>query len=236
MLRATVIMNTFNEDKDLLSKAIESYLNQEGVDIQLIVSTVEGDWSVEYIKETYPSVDVVTLSKEKHPTKSPLGAYLQLNNALPYIKNDWMCYASSNDTAKPFKIKMEIELCLLHGKEVCYSAFDLVNPEGKYITTKYFHSYAPARHMVGNFVNDCSIISKRLVMKYLPYDLGMKNYAHWDSWLRMYKGEGNVFVYNPTPTWNYRQLDNSMHIVRRRSPEQLAQAEIDKNKMLDTHR
>ena len=39
MHRVTVVMNTFNERQDWLCQAVESYLAQESVDLQLIVST-----------------------------------------------------------------------------------------------------------------------------------------------------------------------------------------------------
>ena len=41
----SVIINTMNEDPDLLTQAIKSYLNQKDVKMQLIISSIQGDVS-----------------------------------------------------------------------------------------------------------------------------------------------------------------------------------------------
>lgn len=228
-------MNTFNERLPYLKEAIDSYLNQRHVDVQLIVSTVEGDHSIKFIKSNYAEVDLVVLPKTQHPGKSPKASFIQLNNALPYIKGDWFCFASSNDFADPDKLINEIHACKYNGKEVCYSSFNLVDENGTYISRRRFHPYDYSKHLQGNFVSDCALISRRLVDKYLPFNIDLNNYAYWDLWLRIYEGEGNVFVYNHNSTWNYRQDSESMHIKRRSSKLQQMKANQDRERMLSLH-
>lgn len=215
----TVIINTYNEDPKVLQRAIESYRNQDYKGgIQIIISTVEGDPCIG--DPLFKDCLTFVLPLADHPGKSPAGAYAQINGALNFIHPDsqWLCYASGNDYAKPNKITSEIATCLTHQREVCYSAFTKVEPDGKKIADVLFHQYDYKRHLQGNFVSDCSLISRRLVDKYLPYRIEFGNFAHWDSWLRMYEGEGDVFVYNHVPTWNYVQNPSDMHNLRNSDP------------------
>lgn len=219
----TVIINTYNENPEVLKRAVDSYRNQTYNDVQIIIATVEGDPSIEWVQKN-TDCDVAVLPLKFHPGKSPAGAYAQINNALHLIdpNSQWLCYASGNDFANPDKIKSEVALCWSHQKDVCYSAFTKVNPDGSKIADVFFYQYDYNKHCaVGNFVSDCSLISMRLVKKYLPYRTEFGNFAHWDSWLRMFEGEGNVFIYNHAPTWNYVQNEKDMHNVRKSDPVKL---------------
>jgi len=193
----TVIINTINENPESLKKAIASYACQE---TEIIISTVRGDPS---LKWGYKKVI------------SERGIYKQLNNAVKKITGEYFCYASGNDLAMPYKIKTEVDILKKTGKKVCYSAF--FREENNVRKTAGFHNYNFKKHLAGNFVSDCSMIETKLLRKYLPFNLRWENDAFYDFWLRIYKGEGNVFVYNPKPTWVYIIDKNSLHKTRRRN-------------------
>lgn len=229
-------MNTFKEDQNYLKQAIESYLNQNHVEVQLIISTVENDTNIPFILSNYPNVEIAILPKDQHPGKSPKASFIQLNNALPLIRGEWFCFASSNDYAQPDKLISEIHACRYNNKEVCYSAFTLVDENGEFISVRKFHPYSFNKHLQGNFVSDCALISKRLVDQYLPFNVDLNNYAYWDLWLRIFEGEGDVFTYKDLPTWNYRQDSNSMHIKRRSNKQQQLKADQDRERMLSIHK
>lgn len=238
-MRVSVVMNTLNEKPEYLIKAIESYLNQVGVEVELIVSTVKGDKSVKLIKDNYPDVKIVTLTKKEHSSngeRSPIGAYLQLNNALKHVTGKYFCYASSNDYAKPNKLMSESNILERTNKKICYSAFEYVTDSGEITNRFRVREYDYASHLIGNFVSDCSMISTELLRKYTPFDLSVKNLGFWDMWLRVYKGEGDVFVNNPKPTWCYRQHKTSMRAIRLADPEKQKQELADREEMLNRHR
>lgn len=234
----TVIINTYNEDPDVLKRAIDSYRNQTYKGIQIIIATVEGDPCIGRMDE-FDDCDFSVLPISDHPGKSPAGAYAQINYALRLISAGslFLCYASGNDYANKDKISREVSMCLTHQKKVCYSAFTKVRPDGSKIADALFYQYDYDKHCaVGNFVSDCSLISMDLVRKYLPYRTEFSNFAHWDSWLRMYEGEGNVFIYNHITTWNYVQNEADMHNVRNSDPAKRAeyfksQKEFIKNRL-----
>lgn len=227
----TVIMNTYNENPIYLKQAIESYKTQK--DVQIIISTLEDDSNLKIYDNGYVDV-VVFSSKKNHPGKCPKGSFYQLNRALEFIKGDYVCFASSNDVSLPKKLSMEQEMCI-NGKKVCYSSYIKTNANLKNRKLITFHDYDYKRHLQTNFVSDCTLIETELFLKYTPFDLELNNYAYWNLWLKIYQGEGNVFVYNPKPTWLYRQDEDSMHIKRRKDPTLVRKHKLDKAKMLSQY-
>jgi hypothetical protein len=165
--KASVIINTYDETVENLVEAIESYLDQEGVDVQVIISTAKGDNSIELAK--LYGLDCCIATKP--------GIYPQLNKALSYIKHDWFAYASGNDIAYPNKMFDEIDMCVKKKKLVCYSGFDISNSILKVYKTRLFHAYSYNSHLKGNFVNDCATIHKSLIDEYTPFDLEHGNHA-----------------------------------------------------------
>lgn len=224
---ATVIINTINEDENVLNKCVDSYKNQFK---QVIISTIEGDSSI----GKYKGVEYAIVLKKDHVGKSASGAYQQINNALKLFNTDYLCYASGNDYAEPDKAVREIKALKQSRKKVCYSAFWNVKNGNK--SNQPFPEYDYKMHLKNNFVSDCSMITREIVEKYLPYKIEFRNFAHWDSWLRIFEGEGDVFVYNPIPTWNYVWNDNDMSKERMRDPEKIKRNLEDRELMLKTHR
>jgi len=241
--KVSVIMTSYNEVPAYLHTAIESYLTQQGVSMQLILSLVEGDKNIPAILKNFKDkLELVVVPKSEHPGRSPLGSFFQLNYALNKISGEWFSFASSNDYAYPTKFIQEIYYCMISKKKVCYSAFDYLFHKNKLLQkktitqTQLFHEYDFEKHKTINFVSDCALLSMELGKKYFPFDLSFINYGFWDLWLRIYEGEGNVFCYNSTPTWLYRQLKTSMHIEREKNPKIKEQFLKDKERMLSTHR
>lgn len=213
----TVIINTINEDPVYLRKAIESYKNQKWVKVHILISTVIGDKSIDMAKKM--KCDVYINTKK--------GIYRQLNKAIKQIKGEWYCYASGNDVALPAKLYTEIMCCLKYDKKICYSNFIRANENLNNGRTTNFHEYNFTRHLNGNFVNDCALIHHTIIKKYAPFQWEKwGNHAYHDFWLRVHEGEGNVFCFNPKPTWVYRVTNNSKHVKRNLDPGK-KQANID---------
>lgn len=207
-MKATVIMNTYNEKPHYLIASIEAYLSQRGVDMQVIVSTVSDDKNMAYLKSM--PVDLVITPREKHPGHSPEGSFMQLNAAIPSVNGDFVCFGSSNDLPIVTKIANEAKRCV-KGKLVCYSDFYLCYTELNKKGRTNVGAYDINKHMQGNYVSDCALVQTELFKKYTPFRWEQwGNFSYWDLWLRIYKGEGNVFAYNPKPTWYYRQY-GGMH-------------------------
>jgi len=225
-MKATVIINTIKETPERLMLAINSYKNQVGVSLQIIISTIEEDTSIKIAKQM--GCDVV-INPEK-------GIYKQLNNAINYIKYDWWCYASGHDIAIQDKIRDEINCCLENNKLICYSNYNLVDPQNNISKEIIFPDYNNESHLKGNFVNDCAIINTALTRKYAPFQSDKwHNDSFYDFWLRIYEGEGDVFIHNNKPTWNYIQYSDSKHLVRQKNENELQQYRELREEMIKSH-
>lgn len=217
MMNVSVIMNSLNEDKDHFDTAVQSVLNND-IKIHLILSTVEGDKCIKWIKKYKGDIDIVTCKRHK---KNVQGSFKQLNNALPLIKNDYFSFSSSNDMMAFDKYRTEITMMRRKGHKVCYSAFYITDADLNIRNKQEFLCYNYNSHLQGNFVYDCSTVETKTLKKYLPFSTKYYNMGFWDLWLRMYLGEGNVFVYNPIPVMYYRQSVESMHVKRRNDPKKM---------------
>lgn len=209
----TVIMNVYNENPIFLFQAIESYLNQINVKIQIIISTIENDPCIKLINDKYNNIEFCISNIKEHPGYGHKGIYYQLNKSIHQIKNYWYSYASSNDVALTDKLYNEITKCLKMDKRICYSSFYLTDQKLNIIQLLNFHDYDFNKHLKGNFVNDCALIESKLLIEMMPFNSELySNHAYWDLWLRIYKKYGNVFIYNPIPTFYYRKHNNALHI------------------------
>lgn len=226
MKKVSVVMNSVNDDTAHFRSAIESYLQQEGVEVELIVSTVDNDPCVEIAKEKG-----VILVINKKPS-----IYGQLNAGIKLVTGDYFCFASGNDVATKKKLVTEVEILEKTGKSVCYSSFYVTDAGLQNPKVRSFYPYSFEKHLRGNFVSDCSLMRKEIIEKYGPFDVKHKNMAFYDFWLRVAEGEGEkAFEYNPIPTWYYRISDNSMHIARQRDAKALELNESLRKKMLSYH-
>lgn len=229
----TILINTYDEKPEWLRQSIESYIDQS-VDTQILISTLPDDPNIELLAE-YSEVEIHLCDPIGHPGKSPAGSYYQIHSALPFVRGDWFCFFSSNDYALPWRLEDELNALKMPGKLVCYSTFNEVDETGTKLRTKEFPSiYNYKRHMFGNFVSDVCLTHISLIKKYTPFHVDeLGNYSYWDFWLRIYEGEGDVFIYHPHPTWNYRQNDQAMHILRRKDPEDQRYGRQCYGRMLD---
>lgn len=221
----SVIMNTFREKPDYLQDAVLSYVKQRNVNIQLIISTVENDPSIEFVRKKFSEeiyakdnlldhIEFCISTKKEHPGRGIAGIYYQLNKATTLIKGEWFCYASSNDVAIITKCEQEIDACTEAKKSICYSAYAKVDARLKNMRPVTFHSFNYLKLLKGNFISDCSLIRTELLREFLPFDDRYYNCGFWDLWLRVYNAKGNVFIYSPIISFLYRITPESTHIQR----------------------
>lgn len=224
MHKVTIVVCSYKGNQSHLQQAVESYLDQNGCEIDLVVSTVIGDecidtlanFDVEFVTQEYPNI------------------YQQLNKATSAIKNDWWCYMSGNDVALPTKAKTEIDMCLKAEKKICYSAYNVVDSECNFIRLAQFPElYSFERHLAGNFVADTAMLHRSVSDCYLPFSEEFDNLGYWDFWLRIGSKHPEWFIYNSKPTWNYRVNDESRHIRRSKDADWQRVELEDRQQMLE---
>src|ERR1035437_6245400 len=110
--KVSVIMNTYDEDPLALAKAIKSYVTQEGVKMQLIISAPLDDKNLSLLMECVVNYNTpeanVELNLVTRHEKCPTNSYRQLNSAIKMVSGNWFAFASSNDTATQYKFLTEI--------------------------------------------------------------------------------------------------------------------------------
>ena len=229
----SIVINTFNEKPQWLRQTIDSYLAND-IQKQIIVSALPDDVNMD-ILESYDQIEICLCDPDKHPGHGINGIYYQLHEGIKRVRGEWFCYMSSNDFVKPDRLKTELNYCLENKKLICYSDFHEVNETGTVTGSRRFFDYDYSKHIwKGNFVSDAALINTKLLIKYLPYrNELLGNYSHWDLWLRIYEGEGNVFCHLPIPTWYYRLNPDSLHLKRRKDTTDQQRGRAWYNLMLD---
>lgn len=222
----SVVMNTYRTASRYLEDALESYLTQQGVEVQLVVSTVEGD----------PAVATARARGCQVVLSDRPGIYTQLNNALPAVEGEWFAYAAADDVAEPWKLADEVATCAAASVDVCYSSFYITDHLLR--VRSMFRAPAPEysweRHLQSNYVSDCALMSRSLLAACGPFDVSVGDHAYWDFWLRAHRVHGARFAYNPKPEWYYRQHTEAVHA--KWTDAQRAQREKDAVRMLSTYR
>jgi glycosyltransferase involved in cell wall biosynthesis len=227
MDNASVIINTFNGNQKWLLDAVMSYVNQLDINVQIIISTVVGDKSIETLKEI-PGVEFCI-------NKKP-GIYSQLNNALPLIKNEWFCYAAGDDIAVETKVRDEINACKSSGAKICASGFFITDSNLKE-TNRYGTDmkYDISEHLSRNMISDCALMHSSLIKRYGPFDPSCGNHGFWDFWLRIGKEHPEYFLLDKTPRWHYRQHSDAKHAARKRDSAKIDKNERERKVMLKKH-
>lgn len=235
---ATVILNTYRAKQGWLKDAVESYQNQTNAQADILISTVEGD----------PSLQTLRGSKNVRFCVSPeAGIYRQLNLALTMIDCPYFCYAADDDIALPHKLSSEIKLLKAHKTTKVVSSSYVKTNEALRLTTTFKcpKHYDLADHLERNFVTDCAMIETSLLDKYDQgisehFDMSIGNFAHWDFWIRVALygvslGE-ELITFNDDPTWLYRQHSKAQHIVRSRDEEKKKRNQAERIRFLYKHK
>lgn len=218
---ATVMMISYKEREELFKRSLKGIWSTSPG--QVILSTVKGDPCLKWVGK---GVDVVV-------NDTP-GIFSQIKAMFPLIKEKYVCLISSNDLLLPHKLTEEEGILERTGKKVCYSSFiikdETCNKESVYLSPPY--SYA--NHLKGNFVNDSAMVCSDLLKRY-NLKQKYKNNTYYDLWLRIYEGEGDVFINNKNPTWVYYVTSDSQHIKRRKDKKKYKQNKLDRQAMINEH-
>jgi len=235
MRYSTTLINSLDDNQKKLKRSIESCLDQDGATIQIILSTVENDPSIQTAKKISKDIDIVINEKPS--------IYGQINNALPFVKYDWFSFFSGNDVALKNKIRDEMDMCVGE-KKVCYSSYYMLDKklnakEGldkKNLRTISLPDYDYENHLGNNFITDVSLIHKSILEKYSPFKEKFDKFAFYDFWLRVAEGEGaSVFAYNNKLSWTYVIDKNSLCQSRFRDKKRKKKYKLYRKFMLSYH-
>ncbi len=227
--KVSVVMISYKDKRPYLKQAMKSILNQDGVDVDLILSTVVGDRSISLAKK----LGVKNIIANKRPDM-----YDQINNGVLRVSGDWFSYAVGNDVALPNKLYDEVSMCIEKGKKICYSSYYNTDENLKIMSKAKFLDYDYKKHLSGDFVTDMASVKTETLLKYMPFKKKFGNCAFWDLWLRIAEGEGpEVFVYNNKSNYLYRRGKVPSRQRQKRGDKKMWDSdELDKKKMLKSHK
>ena len=216
----TVIINSYNPDKNDLYNSIQSVLKQVKVKLFLLISTIENDKTIEYINSlNNDKIKLVISSLSQHPGKGPKGIYYQLNKALKEVRTKYVTYFSSNDIMYPNKLYNEIRSIEKKNSIFSFSQFESYYPD-KNTSIKFSYSKKDMNFknlLKSNYINDCATIDiskldKNIEFNYEKYG----NTCYWHLWLKLIYEYGiKCMSYNENVEWKYIRDSNKSQAIAR---------------------
>lgn len=202
----TILINSYNPEKNDLLNSVNSCLQQIKVNVFIIIITVEDDITIniynDYLKENN-KIKLLIINITEHPGKGPKGIYYQLNKGFENVNTRFVSYFSSNDIMKPTKSINEITNIIKNKSIVCFSSYNSISKNNSTIIKCNDISYK--KLLLNCFVNDCATIdlkkyNNKIYFNYEKYE----NTCYWNLWLDILEKYGSkALSYNINPEWNY---------------------------------
>lgn len=214
----TIIINSYEPNIDKLLKSINSCLNQKNVNVNIIVSTVENDITVNFINGLNNNKIHLVISKIfEHPGKGPKGIYFQLNKALKMVKTRFVTYFSSNDIMYSTKLYNEIEEIKKTKSFICFSDYYLIYKNHKKAYNYNVNKMNYSNLLKMNYINDCATIDLEKLNRSINFNYEKyENVCYWHLWLSLFEKFGKkCFSYNNRIEWEYFRNENESQSIKR---------------------
>jgi len=213
-LAVSVILPVFNGEQ-FVSEAIESILNQDFKDIELIIiNDGSTDKSSELLRDYADTNQCIRLIERENK-----GLVETLNEAVGLSKAKFIARMDADDIACPHRLRLQYEtLKKSPNLAVLGSFINLIDEKGQFIR---LGSYPVSPEEVANYLeNACPIahpsvmMRKESVIKAGGYRKAFSHCEDYDLWLRISE-LGYQLANYPEPLLNYRIHDNNVsHIYR----------------------
>jgi hypothetical protein len=229
MTKVSVIITTYNDEYKDIDNSIRS-IQKQSVDHEIIISFPSNDVNAHLYRQD-SRIRANEVDASKHPGRSPEGSFFQLNDAMKMITGTHFLFFS-NDIMYGGKLELETSY---EGK-IVITGFDYANERMQVTGSFTPKEYSYNEHLTGNIIPDCTTIPMWIMEKYGPFRSELYgNYAYWDFWLRVYEGEGNIFINDTFTTWLYIQRQSSMHVKRSKDAAEQKRCDVLRRKMLKDH-
>ena len=178
----SVVIPTYNR-KTLLSRAVDSALRQEGVDLEVLIVD---DGSTDGTRETWSACSDprVRFLAEQHR-----GACHARNRGLEEARGDYVAFLDSDDTWRPGKLLLQLD-CLLHQQaDAVFCAFRHWQPDGA-STRLPGPEIAPGwiekkQLLSANFISTQTILGRTECLRRVRFDERFPRMQDWDFALRL---------------------------------------------------
>ncbi len=197
--KVSVIIPTYNQ-ADLLSRAIQSVLNQTFKDFELIIvddgSTDNTKKVVEQFQRQDPRIKYIWQENSGGPAKPK-------NTGIKHAKGEYIAFLDHDDEWLPEKLERQIELFRNSDrKNLGFVGCNVLDVDNNKIIRSY--KISKTRNTLKRLLKECfihsssSVIIKRSVIKEIGlFDENFKVSDDWDMWIRLAKKYSFDFIDKP---------------------------------------
>lgn len=176
-MKVSVLMPTYNDAKHI-SAAIESVLNQKGVDIELVIVN---DGSTDETEEVIMSYKDHRIKYIRQENRGQLDALL---NCVKYVSGDFVCLFHSDDLiSDDFAFERNVNFIIQNNLDGVYSDYIIIDSKGRekglINVSKEFGKETLERLIQSqgsNPIGDPFFVRKRVFLKSV-----VKNYVVWNE-------------------------------------------------------
>ncbi len=190
MPKISVITSTFNRSKRL-KKTIDSVLNQEFKDFELIIVDDCSTDDTKKIIESYNDDRIVPIYREEnhgHDGKPK-------NEGLKIAKGEYITFLDDDDLYYPEALKILYKYITNTGADVVYG--DYLITDKKETKPGWSVNFDAGTLSKMNFISMCvAIIKKESILAVGGLDEDVPKFKDWNLWLRMQKN-GSLFAHVP---------------------------------------
>lgn len=210
----TVLMATYNDKVEFLSKAIESILYQTYSNFELLICDDSTQEDTIDLLNSYAAVDkrIRLIRKEKK-----MGFVNALNEGLRQARGEWIARMDGDDIS--FKNRLEEEIKYI-GEDVGVISSQCINIDangtimGNLIKTPLSDFTIKLFLILGKnpIVHPAALINRNIFVKLGGYDGNISVSEDYDAWLRIQPCAKIVNI--PKPLIYYRVHGNNAHILK----------------------
>ena len=206
-MKVTVLMSTYNGEK-YLRQQIESILNQEGVDVELIVrDDCSADKTLEVLKEyqkTHNNIKIIEGTQNLGACRS----FFQLIGS--YDTSDYYALSDQDDIWDTDKLKIAVGFLEKRNPEIpllYYSNLRIVDANGHFCRISHSKPHigkSKYSALSENLATGCTIVYNKTLAGLACQVKPKKFYMH-DAWLYLVAKMFGETIYDFNPHINYRQ-------------------------------
>lgn len=207
IVKVTVLMSTYNGEK-YLRQQIESILNQEGVDVELIVrDDCSADKTLEVLKEyqkTHNNIKIIEGTQNLGACRS----FFQLIGS--YDTSDYYALSDQDDIWDTDKLKIAVGFLEKRNPEIpllYYSNLRIVDANGHFCRISHSKPHigkSKYSALSENLATGCTIVYNKTLAGLACQVKPKKFYMH-DAWLYLVAKMFGETIYDFNPHINYRQ-------------------------------
>lgn len=201
-LKVSIIMPVYKQRKDWFFVAMDALCQQTYDDKEIIVSGIKDDPALEWAKK-FDGVRVID-SRIPDPKR-------QINEAIKFAEGEAVIQAASDDfmyqtaLAKMVGVYQDKNAVLVYPDvEYCDEDFNMM----------YIHR-SPQKFDMDELrkrqiMNDCSLVSKKVLWEFGHFDISLSKFAVWDMWLKIAEKYPDKIFHSGCVAWKYRRHEQAL--------------------------